>query len=115
MNIGVLTEDLSYEPKGALIKPPEWPEFDSDWKLTPGSDESNVKYVHPDYPPLVFIWDQRTNSLSATVVYHTAPHYISTKMARCHYPELFSAFVTTMIRVAETPFHNIEPIHIEVS
>nr|DAJ66540.1 MAG TPA: hypothetical protein [Caudoviricetes sp.] len=114
--LGHFEEDGRYVFTHKTPKPPVWtPEKpDTGWTCNPEEDKKTATFVHPRHPTVVFVWDERTDSLSGIIVWQSRPHQIQTKPHTCFRRELYSEFMTAMLRLAAIPFNKFNPDMIEV-
>lgn len=114
--LGGFEEDGRYVSKRNPPKNPVWTPEKPDhlWTCTPEEDKKSATFTHPRYPTVVFVWDERTNSLSGIIVWQARPHQIQTKPHTCFNRELYSEFMTAMLRLAAIPFNKFNPDMIEV-
>ena len=116
--LGHFEEDGRYVSKNNPPKNPAWtPEKpDTGWICNPSEDLKSATFIHGRYPTVVFVWDERTNSLSGIIVWQSKLNRVTvqTKPHTCFQRELFSEFMTAMLRLAEIPFNKFNPDMIEV-
>lgn len=91
---------------------PEKP--DTDWTCNPEEDRKSATFTHPRHPLVVFVWDERMDILSGIIVWQSKPYQIQTKPHICYDRELYSEFMTAMLRLAAIPFNKFNPMMIEV-
>lgn len=91
---------------------PEKP--DTGWTCNPEEDRKSATFTHPRHPLVVFVWDERMDILSGIIVWQSKPYQIQTKPYICYDRELYSEFMTAMLRLAAIPFNKFNPMMIEV-
>lgn len=113
---GHFEEDGRYVSANNAPKNPVWtPEKpDHGWICNPEEDRKSATFTHPRYPIVVFVWDERMDILSGIIVWQSKPYQIQTKPHICTDRELYSEFMTAMLRLAAIPFNKFNPDMIEV-
>lgn len=113
---GHFEEDGRYVSTNNPPKNPVWtPEKpDTGWTCNPEEDKKSATFTHPRYPIVVFVWDERMDILSGIIVWQSKPYQIQTKPHTCFKRELYSEFMTAMLRLAAIPFNKFNPMMIEV-
>nr|DAN01564.1 MAG TPA: hypothetical protein [Caudoviricetes sp.] len=114
--LGHFEEDGRYVSTKNPHKNPVWtPEKpDTGWTCNPEEDRKSATFTHPRHPLVVFVWDERMDILSGIIVWQSKPYQIQTKPHICHDRELYSEFMTAMLRLAAIPFNKFNPDMIEV-
>nr|DAN83629.1 MAG TPA: hypothetical protein [Caudoviricetes sp.] len=115
--LGHFEDDGRYVSTKNPPKPPIWtPEKpDTDWTCNPEEDRKSATFTHPRHPLVVFVWDERMDILSGIIVWQSKPYQIQTKPHICYDRELYSEFMTAMLRLAAIPFNKFNPMMIEVA
>lgn len=105
--VGKFTETFEYTTNGESLSHPVWAprKPDSRWTITPNKDFTAANAKHPEYPTVVFYWDQKMNVLSAYIEWHGGPTYVTSVTHICALPELFMDFMYAMMNLAERPIH----------
>ena len=113
---GHFEEDGRYVFTNNPPRPPVWtPEKpDTGWSCNPEEDRKSATFTHPRHPIVVFVWDERMDILSGIIVWQSKPYQIQTKPHICNDRELYSEFMTAMLRLAAIPFNKFNPMMIEV-
>lgn len=115
--LGHFEEDGRYVSTKNPPKNPVWtPEKpDTGWICNPDEDRKSATFTHPRHPLVVFVWDERMDILSGIIVWQSKPYQIQTKPHICYDRELYSEFMTAMLRLAAIPFNKFNPMMIEVA
>lgn len=105
--VGAFTSGLEYTIDGKPLSHPIWAPKKPDprWVITPNKDFTAANAKHPDHPSVIFSWNQRFDVLSAYIEWQGGPTYVTSVDYICAVPELFCAFMYTMMATAETPIH----------
>lgn len=113
---GRFEEDGRYVSTKNPPKNPVWtPEKpDQGWICNPEEDRKSATFTHPRYPLVIFVWDERMDILSGIIVWQSKPYQIQTKPRICTDRELYSEFMTAMLRLAAIPFNKFNSDMIEV-
>lgn len=105
--IGKFTENFEYTANGEPLSHPVWaPRKPNDrWTITPNKELTAATAKHPEYPGIVFKWDQHTDVMTAYIEWQAGPVYVTSENHICALPELFLDFMYSMMKLAERPIH----------
>lgn len=105
--VGKFTESFEYTVNGEPLSHPVWvPRKPNEWwTITPNEDFTAANAKHPEYPGIVFKWDQRTDVMTAYIEWQAGPVYVTSEDHICALPELFLDFMYSMMKLAERPIH----------
>ena len=103
--VGKFTETFEYTTKGEPLSCPIWAprKPDSRWTIIPNKDFTAANAKHPEYPSVIFDWDQKTDVISAYIEWQGGPTYVTSVTHICALPELFWDFMYSMLKLAESP------------
>lgn len=105
--IGKFTENFEYTANGEPLSHPVWaPKKPNErWAITPNKELTAATAKHPEYPTVVFSWDQHTDVIKAYIEWQAGPVYVTSENHICALPELFMDFMYSMMKLAERPIH----------
>lgn len=105
--VGKFTESFEYTVDGKPLSHPVWaPRKPNErWTITPNQDFTTANAKHPEYPTVVFSWDQHTDVMTAYIEWQAGPVYVTSENHICALPELFMDFMYSMMKLAERPIH----------
>lgn len=105
--VGKFTENFEYTVNGEPLSHPVWaPRKPNErWTITPNEDFTAATAKHPEYPTVVFAWDQHTDVMKACIEWQAGPVYVTSENHICALPELFMDFMYSMMKLAERPIH----------
>lgn len=98
--VGQFTENFEYTTNGEPLSHPVWATRrpNGQWTITPNADLTAANAKHPEYPTVVFTWDQH-------IEWQAGPVYVTSENPICALPELFLDFMYSMMKLAERPIH----------
>lgn len=105
--VGKFTENFEYTVNGEPLSHPVWaPSKPNErWTIIPNADFTAATAKHPEYPTVVFSWDQHTDVMKAYIEWQAGPVYVASENHICALPELFLDFMYSMMKLAERPIH----------
>ena len=105
--VGKFTENFEYTTNGEPLSHPVWAPRKPNgwWTITPNKELTAATAKHPEYPTVVFSWDQHTNIMKAYIEWQAGPVYVTSENHICVLPELFQDFMYSMMKLAERPIH----------
>lgn len=105
--IGKFTGDFEYTVDGKPLSHPVWApkKPDPQWTIMPNKDLTAANAKHPEFPGVVFKWDQHTDVMTAYIEWQAGPVYVVSENHICALPELFLDFMYSMMKLAERPIN----------
>lgn len=106
--VGKFTENFEYTVDGKPLSHPVWtPRKPNErWTITPNNGDLTAAIAkHPEFPNVVFSWDQHTDVMQAYIEWQAGPVYVTSENHICALPELFLDFMYSMMKLAEQPIH----------
>lgn len=105
--IGKFTENFEYTANGKPLSNPIWAPRKPDprWTVMPNKECTAATAKHPEYPTVVFKWDQHIDVMTAYIEWQAGPVYVTSENHICALPELFLDFMYSMMKLAERPIH----------
>ena len=105
--IGKFTENFEYTVAGKPLSHPVWAprKPDPQWTIIPNKDLTAANAKHPEFPGVIFKWDQHTDVMTAYIEWQAGPVYVTSEDHICALPELFLDFMYSMMKLAERPIN----------
>ena len=105
--IGKFTENFEYTVDGKPLSNPVWAprKPNPQWTVMPNKECTAATAKHPEYPTVVFKWDQHTDVMTAYIEWQAGPVYVTSENHICALPELFLDFMYSMMKLAERPIN----------
>lgn len=105
--IGKFTEAFEYTVDGKPLSHPVWAprKPNPQWIIIPNKSLTAANAKHPEYPSIIFEWDQHTDVMMAYIEWQAGPVYVTSENHICALPELFLDFMYSMMKLAERPIN----------